>query len=101
MPPYSTKSGNSLLKVRVLLFHSLDSLAYFLIMAGESGVQRSDPVVMSSETMKLRRPSKIVPTDQLGLHVSGWKLDMLKQSSWSVTNRPFGVVILMPGALYG
>lgn len=44
-------------------------------------------------TMKLNNPVKIVPTDQAGFQVSGWKSEILRHSRVLVLNRPLGVII--------
>ena len=51
------------------------------------------PSVGLSSSIKLYRPIKIVPTDQIGFHVSGWKSDIDIQSRVAILKRPEGVSI--------
>lgn len=53
-----------------LQFHSCDLAAKALFSAS---VVRTDPVVISSESMNDNRPVRMVETDQAGFHEPGWK----------------------------
>jgi len=61
----------------------------------------TDPVVISSESMKESRPVKIVATLQAGFQEPGWKSDIEKHIFLFGWKRPDGVNILMPGGLKG
>jgi len=61
----------------------------------------TDPVVISSLSMKDRMPVQIVATLHAGFQVPGWKSDMEKQIFLSGAKRPDGVSIFIPGGLNG
>jgi hypothetical protein len=61
----------------------------------------TEPVVISSESIKDTRPVNIVATLHAGFHEPGWKSDMEKQIFLSGWKRPDGVYILIPGGLKG
>ena len=47
------------------------------------------------------RPIKIVLTDHMGFHDSGWKSDILRQSLVLGLKRPLGVSIMILGGFKG
>lgn len=47
-----------------------------------------EPVVISSEVMKERRPIRIVDTSQAGLNDLGWKSEIERQRRVEVWKRP-------------
>jgi len=51
--------------------------------------------------MKLTMPVKMDPTVHNGLHVSGWKSEMVKHTRLPVSKRPDGVQNMMPGGFIG
>jgi hypothetical protein len=53
------------------------------------------PSVGWSSSIKLYRPIRIVPTDQIGFQLSGWKSDMDMQRRVAILNLPEGVIICM------
>ena len=59
------------------------------------------PVVISSLTMKLSKPVRMVCTLQAGFQLPGWKLLMLVQMAAPGEKRPEGVFILRPGGANG
>jgi len=60
-----------------------------------------EPVVISSEVMKERRPIRIVETSQAGLKDFGWKSEMERHKRVEVWKRPEGVIMRMAGGLKG
>lgn len=94
----SQYSGKASLNLFCCIFHACDSLAYAFLSAT---VVVTDPVVISSDSIKERRPVKMVATLQAGFHEPGWKSDIEKQIFLSGWKRPEGVTILMPGGLKG
>lgn len=82
----------------LLILNLCDRAAYILFSAS---VVLMLPVVVSSVTIKLSRPLRMVATDQLGFHELGWKSLMVRHSLVSVWNRPDGVDMRILGGLNG
>jgi len=94
----SQKSGKASTNRRCFKFQAwLRAARVFLSWS----VLATDPVVISSLSMKDKMPVQIVATLQAGFHVPGWKSDMEKQIFLSGWKRPEGVSILIPGGLNG
>ena len=91
-------SGNASLNLFCVRFQAWLRAANARLWASD---EVTEPVVISSESMKESRPVRIVATLQAGFQVPGWKSDMEKQIFLSGWKRPEGVYILIPGGLKG
>jgi hypothetical protein len=90
--------GNSSTKIWSQRLNWCVSTAYFLFVPSEVLIE---PWVEVFSNMKDNSPVKIVPTDQVGFQLSGWKSDIDKHSFVWTLNRPLGVIIYTEGGLNG
>lgn len=81
-----------------MLFHHLDLAAAHLRSAS---VPATDPVVISSDVIKDKRPIRIVLTSQAGLNDFGWKSEMERHRRVEGWNRPEGVCMRIAGGAKG
>lgn len=82
----------------LLQLYARDSIAAFLLKASVVWIE---PRVLCVSCINEYKPIKIVPTDHMGSQVSGWKSLILRHNLVSISNLPFGVIILMDGGLNG
>jgi hypothetical protein len=60
-----------------------------------------EPVVISSDVMKERRPMRMVLTSQAGLKDLGWKSEIERQRRVEDWKRPLGVCMRIAGGAKG
>ena len=66
-----------------------------------ASVAETDPVVISSDVIKERRPMRMVDTSHAGLKDRGWKSEMDRHNRLDGWNRPEGVCMRIAGGANG